>query len=48
MRNNSLSIIKIMVVLTLMFGLFSCASNNHNGLVKKKCQGIKALKSVRR
>lgn len=47
MRNNSLSIIKLIAVLTLMFGLFSC-KNGNNGLVKKKCQGIKALKSVRR
>jgi hypothetical protein len=38
---HSLSILKLMVAIILLMGLFSCASNT-NGLVKHGCRGIKA------
>jgi hypothetical protein len=38
---HSFNIIKLMVAIILLMGLFSCASNT-NGLVKKHCQGYGA------
>jgi hypothetical protein len=38
---NSVNILKLLVALILMMGLFSCATNT-NGLVKKHCQGFGA------
>lgn len=38
---HSLTLLKFIVALTLMVGLFSCATNT-NGLVKHGCRGIKA------
>jgi hypothetical protein len=38
---HSFNIIKLMVAIILLMGLFSCAANT-NGLVKHGCRGIKA------
>jgi hypothetical protein len=38
---HSFNIIRLLVALILLMGLFSCATNT-NGLVKHGCRGIKA------